>query len=88
MAIKAQALAVFIAEFTYSDENDVLDLDVELAKGGEAKEKSGDTTRWKLFMDESSNHHSCGADLILRTPSGEQMEYVIRIGFKVTNNEV
>ena len=25
--------------------------------------------------------------LVLQTPSGEEMEYAIRIGFKATNNE-
>ncbi|GFZ11352.1 hypothetical protein Acr_22g0007500 [Actinidia rufa] len=29
----------------------------------------------------------CGARLVLQTPSREQMEYAIRIGFKVTTNE-
>ena len=38
-------------------------------------------------MDGSSNQHDCGAELVLQPPSGEQMEYDIRIGFKATNNE-
>ena len=38
-------------------------------------------------MDGSSNQHGCGAGLVLETPSSEQMEYVIRIGFKATNKE-
>ncbi|GFY92744.1 hypothetical protein Acr_08g0011400 [Actinidia rufa] len=29
----------------------------------------------------------CGVGLMLQTPSGEQMEYAIRIGFKATNNK-
>ncbi|GFZ01052.1 hypothetical protein Acr_14g0006870 [Actinidia rufa] len=31
--------------------------------------------------------HGCGAGLAIQTPSGDQMEYAIRIGFKATNNE-
>ena len=42
----------------------------------------------EVVQDGSSNHCDCGAGLILQIPSGEQMEYSIRIGFKVTNNEV
>ena len=38
-------------------------------------------------MDGSSNQHGYGARLILQTPSDEQMEYTICIGFKATNNE-
>ena len=46
-----------------------------------------DLTKWKLFVDGSSNQHDCGAWLILQTPLDQQMEYAIRIGFKATNNE-
>ncbi|GFZ08896.1 hypothetical protein Acr_20g0007040 [Actinidia rufa] len=40
-----------------------------------------------LFMDGSSNRHGCGAGLVLQTPTGDQIEYAIRIGFKATNNK-
>ncbi|GFS40353.1 hypothetical protein Acr_00g0068050 [Actinidia rufa] len=40
-----------------------------------------------LFVDGFSNQHGCGAGLVIRAPSGEQMEYAIRMGFKATNNE-
>ena len=86
MSIKAQALGDFIVEFTYSEEDETLDPNFELAKEGEAEEKDGDTTRWKLFIDESSNHQSYGVGFILQTSLGEQMEYAIRIRFKSTNN--
>ena len=56
MSIKAQALGDFIVEFTYSEEDETLDPNFELSKEGEVEEKDGDTTRWKLFIDESSNH--------------------------------
>ena len=43
----------------------------------EEQDQGDDLARWKLFVDGSSNQHGCGAGLILQTPSGEQMEYVI-----------
>ncbi|GFZ19591.1 hypothetical protein Acr_28g0002960 [Actinidia rufa] len=76
------------AEFTYVEEDDALDPNVKLAKEGEAEEKDGDTMRWKIFVDRSSNCHGCGVGLILQTHSGGQMEYAIHVGFKATNNEV
>ncbi|GFZ11678.1 hypothetical protein Acr_23g0000630 [Actinidia rufa] len=83
----APRLLDFIVEFTYSEEDDTPIPDVELAKGGETKENIGDTARWKLFEDSSSNQHGYGVGLILRTPSSEQKEYAIHIEFKATNNE-
>ena len=87
MAIKGQALADFVAEFTY----DVVPKPEETLPNVQTPYKQNldeDLRRWKLFVDRSSNHHGCGAGLVLQTPSGEQMEYTIRIGFKATNNEV
>ena len=63
MAIKAQALADFIAEFTYFDEDDTPSPKVDFSKEGEVKENVGDATRWKLFVDGSSSQHSCNADI-------------------------
>ena len=42
---------------------------------------------WKLFVNRLSNQHGCGVGLVFQTPSREKIEYVIRVGFKVTNNE-
>ena len=66
MAIKAQALTDFIVEFTH-----------DVAPKTKPRY---DITRWKLFVDESSNQHDCGAGLILQILLDEQMEYVICIG--------
>ena len=81
MAIKVQALADFIAEFTY---NVVPDPKTEILE--EQKVEDSDITRWKLFMDGSSNQHGYGTDLVLQTHSREQIAYAIRIGFKATTN--
>ncbi|GFY81120.1 hypothetical protein Acr_01g0009290 [Actinidia rufa] len=84
MAIKAQALAYFVVESTH-----------ETAPEPEATPPKVDTqssnvdlARWMLIVDKSSNQHSYGAGLVLQTPSGEQIENDIRIGFKATNNKV
>ena len=76
MAIKAQALAGFIAEFTHDDATDP---EVKTLK---EQNKGDDLARWKLFVDGSSNYHGYGAGLVLQTPLGEQMEYVILIWLK------
>ena len=68
MTIKAQELADFIVEFTYDDTPNPK---VNIVKDGEAEDNGGDATRWKLFVDGSSNQQGNGAGLILRTPLGE-----------------
>ena len=85
MAIKAQTLTNFIAKSTHLE--DTLDSEVSITKDRETEENVGDTTRWKLFVDKSSNQHGSGDGLILRTPSYKQVEYAIRIEFRATNNE-
>ncbi|GFZ18492.1 hypothetical protein Acr_27g0002310 [Actinidia rufa] len=85
MAIKAQALADFMAKFTHKT---ALEINVTLPKEAPTKQNSDeDLAKWKLFVDESSNQHGCGAGLVLQTPSSEQIEYAIRLGFRATNNE-
>lgn len=84
IAIKAQALADFIMEFTHETQPETAP-EVEIPKELTPEK---DPARWKLYVDGSSNQHGCGAGLVLQTPSGKQMEYAIRIGFKATNNEV
>ena len=83
MAIKAQALADFIAEFTY---NVAPYLETKILEEQEVRDSS--ITGWNLFVDGSSNQHGYGASLVLPTPLREKMEYAICIGFKATNNEV
>ncbi|GFS42455.1 hypothetical protein Acr_00g0079950 [Actinidia rufa] len=88
MAIKAQAqaLADFIVESNHegTPQPKTVPLENEISKEPTPEK---DLAHWILFVDGSSNQHGCGAGLIIQTPSGEQMEYAIRIGFKATNNE-
>ena len=63
MAIKGQALADFVAKFMY---NVALEskkglFEIEIPE----QSNSDDPSRWKLFVDESSNQHGCGMWLIL-----------------------
>ena len=85
MVIKAQALGDFIDEFTHdvTPEPEVLSKKEALEK----QNQDEDLAKWKLFVDGSSNQHGCGVGLVLQTSSSEQMEYVMHIGFKTTNNE-
>ena len=86
MAIKAQALANFVVEFMHdiAPEPEITSPEVETTRKSEQEDN---LTRWKLFVDVSSNRHGCGVGLVLQTPSGKHMEYAIHIGFKATNNE-
>ncbi|GFY91230.1 hypothetical protein Acr_07g0014260 [Actinidia rufa] len=84
-AIKAQALADFIVESTHEDtQPETTPLEMGIPKEPTSKK---DLAHWILFVDGSSNQHGCGAGLVIRAPSGEQMEYAIRMGFQATNNE-
>ncbi|XP_065007630.1 uncharacterized protein LOC135674021 [Musa acuminata AAA Group] len=70
-AIKAQAVADFIAELTPST--------------GEELEPPRET--WTLHVDGSANAKGAGAGLVLVTPDGHSIERSFRFGFRATNNE-
>ncbi|XP_064992418.1 uncharacterized protein LOC135629158 [Musa acuminata AAA Group] len=70
-AIKAQAVADFIAELTQTE-------DRGLEQTPEA---------WTLHVDGSANSRGVGAGLVLLAPDGRSFERSLRFGFKATNNE-
>ena len=72
-AIKAQALADFIAEFTpsYSD-----------IEGME------DSKKWVIHVDGSSTQYTGGIGVVLQSPEGDKLKYKIRLQYQLTNNEV
>ena len=72
--IKGQILADFIMEFTSA----------ELA---EATQKMPDLPTWRLSVDGAANAQGSGAGLILTSPEGIDIEYVLRFGFGASNNE-
>ncbi|XP_030963402.1 uncharacterized protein LOC115984522 [Quercus lobata] len=71
-AIKAQALADFIAEFTPSYE----DL-------GE-----GEYNKWVIHVDGSSTLYAGGIGVVLQSPEGDKLKYKARLQYQATNNEV
>ena len=73
-AIKGQALADFIMEFTPA----------ELAEDTRA---TPDLPIWKLFVDGAANAQGSSAELILTSVEGIDIEYALRFGFQASNNE-
>ncbi|KAI5324754.1 hypothetical protein L3X38_033827 [Prunus dulcis] len=45
------------------------------------------TPVWGLHVDGSANQQGCGAGLVLTTPDGLKIEYVLRFDFRTSNNE-
>ncbi|KAL5577794.1 hypothetical protein UlMin_019493 [Ulmus minor] len=74
-AIKGQALADFIAEFTYTPEM------------SEKLTTQTQNSQWKLYVDGSSNETSSGAGIILVSPDGVKLSCAVRFKFKATNNQ-
>lgn len=72
-AIKAQALANFIAEFIPAHD--------------QQNEDQG-AKQWVVQVDGSSTQHVEGIGIVLRSLEGDHLEYVVRLQFQTTNNEV
>ena len=70
-AIKAQALADFIVEFTFPDENN-------LTNGAK---------RWTIQIDGLSAQKRGGVGVIITAPDGEILKYGVQLKFPATNNE-
>ena len=70
-AIKAQALADFIAEFTLPDEDGITD----------------EVDKWTIQTDGSSAQKRGGVGVVITTPDGEVMKYGVQLKFPATNNE-
>ena len=71
-AIKAQALADFIVEFTPSHD----DLEVVQDK------------KWIIHVDSSSTQHAGGIGVVLQSLEGDRLTYKVRLQYQTTNNEV
>ena len=70
-AIKAQALANFIAEFTFPEEGNT----------------TNDAKRWTIQTDGSSAQKKGGVGVVITTPEGEILKYGVRLRFPATNNK-
>ena len=64
-AIKAQALADFIAEFTLPDEDGIPD----------------GVDKWTIQTDGSSAQKKGGVGVVITTPDGEMMKYGVQLKF-------
>ena len=71
MAIKAQALADFIAEFTFPDEDN----------------PTNKAERLTIQIDGSSAQKRGGVRVVITTPDGEILKYEVQLRFSATNNE-
>ncbi|XP_074278019.1 uncharacterized protein LOC141601623 [Silene latifolia] len=79
-AIKSQALADFVSDFSPSlqmqAEKEILTLEED--KGEQV---------WELNVDGASNMKGAGVGLVLKSPQGDQLVQAVRCEFKATNNE-
>ena len=72
--IKGQILADFVMEFTSA----------ELVK---TTQTTLDLPIWRLSVDEAANAQGSGVGLILTSPEGIDIEYMLRFKFRASNNE-
>ncbi|XP_027155690.1 uncharacterized protein LOC113780842 [Coffea eugenioides] len=76
-AIKAQALADFLAELTFTEGRESTPALAEVST----------QHLWTLYVDGSSNGYGSGAGLLLEGPQGEVCSCALRFDFPATNNE-
>ena len=71
-AIKAQALADFITEFTpnYDDLEEI------------------NSEKWIVYVDGSSTQYVGGIGVVLQSPQGDKMRYKVHVQYQTTNNEI
>ncbi|CAL8175714.1 unnamed protein product [Prunus armeniaca] len=88
-AIKAQALANFVAEFTPSaEEEKMVNEKKESSKAdGNSAEPSQPRDTWQLRVDGASNQKEAGAGVVIITPDGTLLEQAITLGFQASNIE-
>ena len=72
-AIKAQALADFIVEFTLNYDD----------LGGMENSK-----KWVIHVDGSSTQHARGISMVLQSPEGDKLKHKVRLQYQTTNNEI
>ncbi|XP_024024252.1 uncharacterized protein LOC112092391 [Morus notabilis] len=72
-AIKGQALADFLAEFSH--------------RPAPATPEGVETTEWKLYVDGASSESGLGAGVLLISLEGHKITSAVRFKFKASNNE-
>ncbi|KAM1813782.1 hypothetical protein ACFX11_027533 [Malus domestica] len=85
-AEKGQAVADFIADFTYHV--DIVFTPKEVVSlPSEAQKIEPTAPSWSLYVDGSSNQQGYGVGLVFTTPDKVAMEYALRFKFKASNNK-
>ncbi|XP_074282596.1 uncharacterized protein LOC141607135 [Silene latifolia] len=79
-AIKSQALADFVSDFSPS-------LQVQAEKEILTLEEDKGEQVWELNVDGASNMKGAGVGLVLKSPQGDLLVQAVRCEFKATNNE-
>ncbi|KAM1810815.1 hypothetical protein ACFX12_027521 [Malus domestica] len=85
-AEKGQAVADFIADFTYSV-NIASTPEAVASLPSEAQKIEPITPAWSLYVDGSSNQQGCGAGLVLTTLDKVAIEYALRFKYKASNQQ-
>ena len=87
--VKGQAIIDFVVEFTYLTKALGMTTDVPSTSEGHTKddEPTDPNNIWSLRIDGFSNVNGSGAGVILESPTGEKVSYVLRIEFSASNNE-
>ena len=89
IAIKGQAVADFVAEFTYPTK--ALGVKIDLLSTSERPPVDDDPTDpsnvWSLRIDGSSNVNGSGTSVVLESPTREKVNYALRLEFPSSNNK-
>ena len=86
--VKGQAIADFVAEFTYLTKALGVTATSSTSEGRTKDDEPTDLNNvWSLRIDGSSNVNGSGAGVILESPTGEKVDYALRLEFLASNNE-
>ena len=87
--IKGQAVADFVAAFTYLAK--AVGVKIDVPSTSEECPMDDDlidlNNIWSLRIDGSSNMNESGMGIVLESPTGEKVCYALRLEFPASNNE-
>nr|ABF93468.1 retrotransposon protein, putative, unclassified [Oryza sativa Japonica Group] len=79
-AIKSQALADFVAEWTPAPEP------ISVPEASSGPSQLPHTAYWVMQFDGSLSLQGAGAGVMLTSPNGDVLRYLVRLDFRATNN--
>nr|CAE05102.2 OSJNBa0009K15.22 [Oryza sativa Japonica Group] len=79
-AVKSQALADFVAEWTPAPEP------ISVPEASSGPSQLPHTVYWVMQFDGSLSLQGAGAGVTLTSPSGDVLKYLVRLDFRATNN--